>query len=117
MTAIGGTPYDTELFSDRVDVVRMGPGRNSSGQSKPIETVIAAAVPCKIVYGMGKSDVTDVSNLAVDQAQVIFAQHVALERDDILAPVSPTIGSRLRVGSYRFDSTIHYYWALCSQTS
>jgi hypothetical protein len=118
MARIGETEWDNELLTDRVDVFRAVSRKAASGQSLPTFVPVRSDVPCKIFYGSGRgrSEITPTVNLAIDQAIVGFAEDVSLANRDKLTPKSPSIGNDLIVSLYRYDSDLHLYAAICTQT-
>lgn len=117
MSAIGETPWDDELMTDRVNVMRNVARRTASGQSNPEPTPIHLNVPCKINRRGVIEDVSGVARQATDRVDVEFAEDVEAKTGDILVPVFPSVGSNIRVGSYSFDTTVRLYIAVGTQTS
>lgn len=102
MVRIGTTEWDDEQLHDRVNVIRRIKAQSSSGQSVPTETTVLTNVPCSIQYAGSTLQVgTALQVLAEDH--VMFAEDLQLKPDDILVPVTPSSGPRIRVGQARWE--------------
>lgn len=121
MSRIPGTLWDDEAFPDRVDVIRNGPGQDSSGVSRPVPITIVSGQPCSIQYGAGISggseQVTGQGDVSSDRVVVGFPVDLALRPGDLLEPRPPSVGSRIRVALYRYIAETRLYTAIGSQVS
>jgi hypothetical protein len=114
---IGQTEWDTELMTDRVDVLASEENQDASGASRPRPVLKAEDVPCSFLFGRGAEEVVSISDLASNQVVVAFAEDQGLEPTDVLVPRPPSQGSNLRVGPYRFICAIGLWTAVCTQTT
>lgn len=114
MAQIGNTPWDDELFKDRVDIIRSVKAQTASGQSRPTDQTVATDVACIFRYARGTEDVGTLSDIAVNRVSVAFPGEVDLEPGDKLVPRSPSQGSILRVGTCEYDVRFRLSTTQCS---
>lgn len=117
MAQIGNTPWDDQLFKDRVDIVRSVKAQSASGQSRPTDQTIATAVPCLFRYARGQEDIATLSDIAVNRVSVAFPGDVDLEPGDRLDPKPPSQGNLLRVGTCEYDVRFRLWTAQCSSAT
>lgn len=121
MSKIGETVWDSDAFPDRVDVIRSLKSTDSEGASRPVEVTAFSDVPCKIQYPSftsgGTESVTPTADLVTDRVAVAFAEDIALSPGDLLQPRPPSVGSRIRVGAYRYDGDLMLYMVIGIQAT
>jgi hypothetical protein len=105
-----GNDWDDELFSDRVDILRPSTSgtKNPSGQYRPAQSIVASSVPCKIQRMESPETVQTTSQQASQVVQVAFPFAVEIAPGDLLQPVTPSSGNRIRAGSYSYDTTLEF---------
>jgi hypothetical protein len=105
-----GNDWDDELYTDRVDIRRPPPlgTKNQSGQYRPSLPVVLTDVPCKIQTLPVVEDIQATSAQVRQQIQVAFPFAVEISPDDVLEPKPPSVGNRIRVGSYDYDTTLEF---------